>query len=279
MKAFWTSCVAIAALSLPAAAQRVESQKADRQQVLHLRLALGHLTVIEMTEPVSAVAVGSSAFKVEWRENRVIVTPTEPNVSTNLFVWTASNRFNYELEPAGPVAQMDFAVDQPPPDPPPTVSTKPLPKEMSPTEVLMEARPIRVHGLIPDKHQVAVYLRDLFQYDGQLFIRYTVRNDTTKAYSPGIPQVVALDSPHYRESLLALADCQLGPQESSRLKSNGQRNVEMTASRTTLSEIVPGQESIGIVAIKLPEQHEKPTVLRLFFPATSGGAIFATLVI
>ncbi len=71
-----------------------------------------------MSEPVITVAVGSPVFKVEWRENKVFIEPTETNVATNLFVWTASGRFNYELDPAGAVPQMDFAIDQPAIDPP-----------------------------------------------------------------------------------------------------------------------------------------------------------------
>ena len=60
------------------------------------------------------VAAGSPSFKVEWRENKVFVQPTEADAATNLFIWTASQRLNYELEPAESVANMDFAVDQAP---------------------------------------------------------------------------------------------------------------------------------------------------------------------
>jgi len=40
------------------------------------------MTVLEMTEPVSTVAVGSPVFKVEWRENKVFIEPTEVSVAT-----------------------------------------------------------------------------------------------------------------------------------------------------------------------------------------------------
>ena len=73
--------------------------------------SLNHLTVIEVVEPVVEVAAGSPSFKVEWRENKVFVQPTEADAATNLFIWTASQRLNYELEPAGSVGAMDFAVD------------------------------------------------------------------------------------------------------------------------------------------------------------------------
>ncbi len=71
------SFVAVAALSWPAQGQKVEVQKPDRGQILHVQTALNHLTVLEMTEAVSTVAVGSPVFKVEWRENKVFIQPTE----------------------------------------------------------------------------------------------------------------------------------------------------------------------------------------------------------
>jgi type IV secretory pathway VirB9-like protein len=116
MKQLWTILI-IAVLitaTMPAMAQKIETATSDHNQIIHLKTALNHLTVIELREPVIQVATGSQTFKVEWRENRVFVEPTEPDASTNLFIWTASQRLNYELEPAGAVTTMDFAVDQTP---------------------------------------------------------------------------------------------------------------------------------------------------------------------
>ena len=98
--------------------QKIETQASNGAAITRVQTALNHLTVIQLSEPVMWVAAGSQAFKVEWRENKVFIEPTEPNASTNLFIWTKSGRLNYELEPAGEVAQMHFAIDQPPIDPP-----------------------------------------------------------------------------------------------------------------------------------------------------------------
>src|SRR6516225_7926574 len=102
----------ISAMAKPLAGQKIERESSDRAQIIHLKTALNHLTVIELREPVVQVATGSQSFKVEWRENRVFVQPTQADASTNLFIWTASERLNYELEPAADVAGTDFAVDQ-----------------------------------------------------------------------------------------------------------------------------------------------------------------------
>jgi len=110
--------------------------------------------VLEMNGPVSAVAVGSPVFKVEWRENKVFIKPTEENVATDLFVWTASGRFNYELEPAGPVPEMVFAIDQPVPAPPPAVKAsldRIAPKQVSAEEVLIGTKPVRPMGKFQTK--------------------------------------------------------------------------------------------------------------------------------
>ena len=215
------SFVAVAAISWPAWGQKVEVQKPDRVQIVHVETSLNHLTVLEMSEPVITVAVGSSAFKVEWRENKVFIEPTDTNVATNLFVWTASGRFNYELDPAGAVPQMDFAIDQPIIDPPTvniSAKTGVGPSDPSPADVLIEAKPVRLYGSISEKNRVAVYLTDSLEHDGQVLIRYTIRNQTKRAYVPGDPQVVVLNAPRYRQSLYPLSNFQLSPDAAARLK-------------------------------------------------------------
>jgi hypothetical protein len=276
------SFLVVTVLASPAAGQKVEVQKPDRGQILHVQTALNHLTVLEMTEPVSTVAVGSPVFKVEWRENKVFIQPTRPNVATNLFVWTASGRFNYELDPAGSVPQMDFAIDQPVADPPVaplSMNRLGTPTDPSPTEVLIEAKPVRLHGSIPEKNRVAVYLTDLLEHDGQVLIRYTIRNQSPKAYVPGAPQVVALNAPSYRESLYLLSDSQLSPHAAARLKCSGETPIEVAKGEIRSPRIEPGEETTGIVAIKLPPMHAKPTVLRLTFLGSPRGPINATLVL
>jgi hypothetical protein len=282
VKRFFICCISAAALSSTAAGQKVEVQKLDRARILHVQTALNHLTVLEMNDPVIAVAVGSTVFKVEWRENKVFIEPTEDGVATNLFVWTAAGRFNYELDPAGSVPQMHFVIDQPSTASPlakPSASPVVAPKAPLPDEVLIESRPVRVHGSIPSNNQVAVYLKNVFEQEGKLFIQYSIRNESGAAYTPGIPQVLALDAPHYSESLYALKNCQLTPSESSRLKSNSQTVIEVVSNRIAPSPIGPSHEATGIVVVKLPQRNTEATVLRLVFSASRSGPITATLVL
>jgi len=282
VKRFWVSCIAVGTLGCPAWGQKVEVEKLDRGKIIHVQTAINHLTVLEMSEPVSTVAVGSPVFKVEWRENKVFIEPSEPDVATNLFVWTPSGRFNYELDPAGVVPEMVFAIDQPIPDPPKVVvatNRSSEPADRSPAEVLTKFKLVRLHGSIPEKNRVAIYLTDTLEQDGQLFLRYTIRNETKEAYVPGNPQAVALNRPRYRVSLYVLANSQLSPDETARLTSSGEAPLEIGKSEMPSSPIEPGQETTGIVAIKLPATHAGPTVLRLTFLAGPTGPISATLVL
>lgn len=281
MNRLFAGCLVATVLSLPVWGQKVEVQKPDRSHVFQVRTALHHLTVLEMAEPVRAVAVGSPAFKVEWRENRVFIQPTEPNVATNLFVWTASARFNYELGPAGPIEEMHFAIDQPVPNRAPTISApapSAAPDGPRTAEVLLGSKPVRTDRVKLGKNRVGVLLTETFQFKDQLFIRFAIRNESKQPYAPGTPQAVAVIPGRFRESLHSLSNSQLAEKDAARLKTNGQFPLEVVMREIRSAKLEPGQETVGVVGIKLPEALGTPLVLRLVFPPTSAGPLAATLV-
>ena len=216
MRRFILIIVVISTIGIPLAGQKIERASSDRSQIIHLKTALNHLTVIELREPVTQVATGSQSFKVEWRENKVFVQPTEAHASTNLFIWTASERLNYELEPAGDVAGMDFAVDQIPLAQPKAASV-PQPPQPSPTEILLAGKAVRLESAKPSRKPVEVTIRDLYEKDGLLLVRYAVRNRGSHVYDVNAPQVFELTGVRYPQSLYPLVDSQLGDQESLRV--------------------------------------------------------------
>src|SRR5881394_580831 len=120
------SIVTLLMLVLAASAQRIETQYPDRARVTRIETMMNHLTVIELAEPVTLAAAGSPSFKIERRDNRVFIQPLEEEASTNLFVWTNSGRWNYELVPAKSVETMHFAIDQQVVGPPQTENS-PIP--------------------------------------------------------------------------------------------------------------------------------------------------------
>src|SRR5215831_16936981 len=120
---FFVLFVALAAAS----GQTINTEKSDRSKVIRVQTVMNHLSIIELAEPVTEVAAGSSSYKVEWRGNKVFVQPLEPEATTNLFIWTASGRLNYELVAVSSASDAEFAIDQEPgkaatpPPPPPAV--------------------------------------------------------------------------------------------------------------------------------------------------------------
>lgn len=261
---------------VPLLAQKIERETGDRTRIIHLKTAMNHLTVIELREPVIQVATGSQSFKVEWRENKVFVQPTESAASTNLFIWTASERLNYELEPAGDVAAMDFAIDQMPlPQPKPaSVASPPQP---SPTEILLAGKPVRLESSRPTRKPVEVTIRDLYEGDGRVLVSYAIRNRGNHVYDVSTPQVYELSGVHYSQSLYTLVDAQLGDQEAAHVTSKRQTPVAVLEGHLQTEHLAPGGESLGVVALHLPSSTE-PTILRFQFANDDKQQIAALLV-
>jgi hypothetical protein len=271
-----TIITALAAAWVPLLAQKIERETGDRTQIIHLKTALNHLTVIELREPVIQVATGSQSFKVEWRENKVFVQPTQSDASTNLFIWTASERLNYELEPAGDVAAMDFVVDQMPLAQPKPTSVTP-PPQPSPTEILLAGKPVRLESSKPTRKPVEVTIRDLYEGDGRVLVRYAVRNRGNHVYDVSTPQVYELSGVHYSQSLYTLVDAQLGDQEAARVTAKRQTPVPVLEGHVQTEHLAPGAESLGVVALHLPSSTE-PTILRFQFANDDKQQIGALLV-
>jgi len=277
-------------LAVPLWAQKIETATPSRDRVMPIHTALDHLTVIEVGEPVVTVAEGSAAFKVEWRDNKVFIEPTEPGVSTNLFIWTASSRLNYELESAGEVGKMDFAIDYPRPTPAPPAAKvanpsvshvgggDPLAKsyEIGP---MLGGRPVHSESVKASGHGVDVFLKDLFEQNGTLFIRYEIRNNSNGVYVPGIPRVFALSGVHSPQSLVGRENSQLSEAEAQRLKADGQAPLPVIDGKLRSTQLAPGEETVGVVEIKLPPFVQKASALRIDFSQDGRGSVAATLVL
>ena len=271
MKRIALTLVVLAATLVPAVAQKIGTETSDRTRIVHLKTALNHLTVIEVGEPVVEVAAGSPSFKVEWRENKVFVQPTEADAATNLFIWTATQRLNYELEPAGSVGTMDFAVDQAPahvPEPvKPATTSSQAPASAPFTELLLAGRPVRV---LPSKQRaskpVEVWISDLYEKDGRLLIRYAVCNHGAQPYRIDTPQVYQLDGVRTSQSLYGFVNTQLGDEQIGKLKVKQETPVKVLDGQLQATRIDPGEEVVGVVALQVASS-PSPTILRLQFPS------------
>jgi len=273
--------IAVLILNTAAMGQKIETQKPDQGQIIRVQTALNHLTVIQLSEPVVSVATGSQVFKVEWRENKVFVQPTEPNVSTNLFIWTRSGRQNYELEPAGPVEKMDFAIDHPAIEPPqPVTSSDPPVNQVKPlTGAMMVGKPVKLQTWKSDRWRVQIMFRDCFEENGLLYIRYEVQNGSKKTYVPGTPRVFEIRTSKLPKVSAGLANTQLSEQSVRKLRLNAQLPVEVITNELRASGIESGEETTGVVCVKLHTPESRPQVLRLYLANDAIGPVTATLVL
>ena len=255
----------LASTFLPAISQKIETEAADHARIVHLKTALDHLTVIELGEPVVQVASGSPSFKIEWRENKVFIQPTERDAATNLFIWTASERLNYELEPAGSIADMDFAVDRGPLHSSSVTPTSTRPQK-SIADLLLEAQPVR---MLPGSHErlrlVDVWISDVYEKDGQLLVRYTVFNHGQQTYAMDVPRVFQLDAVRSPQSLYNLVNSQLDDRQASRLRPKRRIRINVVDQKLETESIAPGEHGTGIVFLQV-ERNPEPTVLSFQFP-------------
>ncbi len=286
MKSLMTISVAAATMTLGLNAQKLETQKPDSKTVTRVETAKDHLTVIELSDAVTMVAVGNrSAFTVERRENKVFVTPTDEGARTNLFIWTSGGRYAYELVPAADVDQMHFAIDQiatavPPPIPAPATGDVAQTTARLPAEMLTEAMPVLVAGERETNGRVEVTVRDLYRKNQRLYLRYAVSNHTGSGYLPNRPSAHLLEGARAQQSLISMGERQLGEKLGRTVKSDSETTVSVVdADQTQL--VLAGGQGWGWLVLEESKltSPDKVAVLRLQFAADARGVVDALLVL
>ena len=286
MKSFLTISVAAATMTLGLMAQKLETQKPDPTKVLRVETAKDHLTVIELSDAVTMVAVGNrSAFTVERRENKVFVTPTDEGAKTNLFIWTSGGRYAYELVPAADIDQMHFAIDQVATA---VISSAPAPPAVDlaqttqrlPTEMLTEAIPVLVTGERETSGRVEVTVRDLYRKNHRLYLRYAVVNHSGAGYIPSRPAAWFLEGIHSPQSLIPPGERQLGEKLARSVRADA-ATVVGVVDADQAAMVLAGGQGWGWLVV----EETKPTspgtvaVLRLQFAADAKGEVAALLVL
>jgi hypothetical protein len=274
------------AIALTANAQKIETEKSDRHKVIRLETAPNHLSIIELAEPVTEVAAGSSSYKIEWRGNKVFVQPLEPEATTNLFIWTASGRLNYELVPAPSIQEMHFAIDQEPSAPIAKVAIPEKPAEdprvaqeaKLATELLFASTPIRLAGETKNHARVEIILKDIYRKDDRIYVRYAIQNNGRSTYVPGAPGVFALRSPHSSISLYTLPQSQVVG-DGIRISSEGQVPVRTLNAETHTNVVAPGSTTWGLVEFEWSPRMNGPAVVKFAFPSDGAGEVSAVLVL
>jgi hypothetical protein len=256
-----------------------ERQLPGRGDVIHVATALDHLTVLEFGEPVTMAAAGSPAFQIERHEDKVFIKPLRAGSSTDLFIWTATRRFTYELESPGEVKDMNFAVDSPAPAPEPVKESHVQMDEIADmmlTRVFLGVEPIDNTYIKDTKRRVTVRIERIFRSQNTLYIHYTFRNLTSRPYrivTLGVSELIALRSSISVESLV---HTQLNQQVLQKLGEFKRRPVAVARAESQQPDIQAGHSSQGIVAIR--GQVSTPTVLQLTFGPEGRHPVEAVLV-
>jgi hypothetical protein len=266
--------------------QRIETQFPDRARVTRVETAMNHLTVIELAEPVTLAAAGSPLFKIERRDNKVFIQPLEEGASTNLFVWTGSGRWSYELVSVASSATMHFAIDQQiaPSSQSQHAVTTPAKSAsaVSPSfaeQMLLFAKPIRNIGVKFGPNEVGTFITDVYRKGEQLFIRYVIDNRTAEPYVVGIPDVFALESTQSKTSLHAVRYSQVGPDMEKKIRSQRQVRIATVDCEVPPGALPPGETASGILILQLDRTASEPAVLRFLFPRNGRNPISVTVVL
>jgi hypothetical protein len=138
---------------------------------------------------------------------------------------------------------------------------------------------LHTDGLKEPKKHVFVLLKDTFQgRNHEVFIRYAVRNGTRKAYTLAAPGVFALKVDGVPNDFERRVNSQIGDAATAEIDTE-QTPIDIVTAKLRSARLEPGQETVGVVGIKLPVAKTGPTVIRLVFPADGKHQPTATLVL
>jgi hypothetical protein len=243
------------------------------QAIVHVATAVNHLTVLEFHEPVTMAAAGSSDFQIERQDSKVFIKPTKSGVSTDLFVWTASRRFAYELETTQELKNMNFAIDNSLPVPPPVVSTGADElADMMLTRAFLGAVEIRGSRSRSSTNQVSVRIEQVFRTRSTAYIHYTIENDTKDAYRVVSPVAYQLQADHSSISVGSLLHTQLDTHMLKKLGATQALSLPVARAESETQELEAGASTQGVVVIK--QDLTSPTVVQVVF----NGGLKATFV-
>jgi hypothetical protein len=236
--------------------------------VVHVATALNHLTVLEFHEPVTMAAAGSSDFQIEREANKVFVKPVKSGASTDLFVWTASRRFAYELEITQEVKDMNFAIDTAQSAPAPV--SKPVVEtdtdqfaDVVLTRALIGAEEIKQRSARKAKRQVSVRVERVFRTRSTVYIHYTIENNSDLFYRVNTPQAYQLQTDDSPIPLANLAHTQLDRAILEEMGDTEELALPVAHAEAETDDLHPGETTQGVISIR--KDLKSPAVVQLVF--------------
>jgi conjugative transfer protein CagX len=248
---------------LPTLAQE---RSTTSEAVTHVSTALNHLSVLEFHEPVTMAAAGSSDFQIERQEDKVFIRPTKAGASTDLFVWTATRRFAYELETTPEVKNMNVSIDNPLPAVPASQAVSTQVDEFADMMLTraflgsVEITPANPHAA---KSQICVRVQQVFRTRTSIYIHYTIENNSKRPYHVLAPDAFELQGSHSNLSLPGFAHKQLDPRLLEDLTDVHLVSLPVAHAESRVEDLGPGESTEGVVAIR--QDVSSPTVVQLMF--------------
>jgi len=218
-------------------------------------------------------AAGSSDFQIERQENKVFVKPMKSGASTDLFVWTASRRFAYELETTAEAKNMNFAIDTSPPAPPAVRTHVDEFTDVTLTRAFLGTEQINNSRARAPKDQVSVRFEQVFRTRTSVYIHYTIENNSKSSYHVAAPSAYQLHADHTSVFLPSLARTQLDQQALQKLGNAHEFLLPVAHAECEAQDLGPGEATQGVVAIR--QDLNSPAIVQLVFD----GGVKATLVL
>jgi len=261
------------ALGLIFATMTAQAQSVNYSQIQHVHTSLNHLTIIETGEPVNSVALADpDAFSIQQDRTRIFIKPTHDQRSTNLFVFTATRKLSFELDPAGDVATMNVVFQALPPAGARPVAGPATASQQEPSdeEIQKVARLVLTQALLGtqeiahDQSEVAnghvgVTLDHVLRAINATYIRYEMENKTNHAFRVTTPDVTALIPTQTPVSLLGLKNHQLRSSEAEAFKAKHGESLHVLSADGSGKDLAPGQRMTGVISVS--EVGQNPTQL------------------
>jgi hypothetical protein len=264
------------------------AQTTNQSQIRHIETSLNHLTVLEFGESVTTLAIADpDSFQVERHEDKVFVKPLREGVSTNLFVWTASRELSYELDPAGQLAAMDVLLRTAPPPNPHTntrAAAEPSDSEIRKiaslilTQAMMGIEDIAHDGDKRPADRVQVTLEQVYRAKGQMYIRYSVVNQTKAPFRVTTPDVSAPLPTEEPVSLLSLKNHQITSSTFAAFKVKQGSNLPIVQAESVTRDLASGEKTTGVISIGSSPATE-PQIYQLSFGADQNGSLLVEAVL
>jgi hypothetical protein len=252
---------------LVAAEPPIDSHLLEQSRVTRVATALNHVSIIQLPEPILSAAIGSDGIRMEWHDNRVLIQPLKPGVTTNLFVWTARTRTSYEILPAGDAAHMSYLIDEvfpSPPLPPPGPSAEEVQKA---TDTLVSHALLSTHNIDRKvrvrKHHVSIQIHTITEDDRSYYVHLSALNQSARPYRIGelrvdFIQPIFSTAPPEKHLYSQISDGVLdsfGMYSSHPLQTHG--------STLAVHDLLPGHDIYWVVAISKPAK--TPGIFRFYF--------------